>query len=86
MNWWKLSTDMGLTSMNAQRVIALRLAKLAKGGPAAHREARRMIVEKVAASPEASVALVAGRSSHSIIRRYHTIVRANERRLTGRNG
>jgi hypothetical protein len=37
--WWKLSTDLALAGFEAQSVIALRLMKLAAGGPAADREA-----------------------------------------------
>jgi hypothetical protein len=80
-SWWKLSNEMTLANLASQRVIALRMAKLAKGGSAAQREARRMIVEKMAASVEAGAALLMGKSSHSLMRRYHTIVRAIERRL-----
>jgi hypothetical protein len=83
-NLWKLSTEMTLANLAAQRVIALRMAKLAKGGPAAHREARRMIVEKMAATAEAGAALMAGTPSHTVVRRVRSIVRANERRLAKR--
>ncbi len=82
--WLKLSTDIAIANMDAQRVIALRISTLAKGGPAADREARRMMVEKVAAAAEAGMAITAGRSASSIVRRYHSIVRANERRLLER--
>jgi hypothetical protein len=80
--WLKLSTDIAIVNFDAQQVIALRLSKIAKGGPAAHREARRMVVERVAASAEAGLAIAAGRPVGSIVRRYGTIVRANKRRLT----
>ncbi len=80
-NWWKLSSDLALANLEAQRVIALRLAKLAKGGPAAQRESRRMVVEKIAASAEAGLALAAGRTPQSVLRRYRTIMRANGKRL-----
>jgi hypothetical protein len=83
-NWWKLSSDLAFAGMDAQRVIGLRLAKLAKGGPAAQRESRRMVVEKIAASTEAFAALASGRSPDSILRRYRTIMRANEKRLRAR--
>ena len=83
-NWMKFSVDIAMANWDAQRVIALRLNKLAKGGPAAKREARRMIAEKVAASAEAGLAIASGASPQSIVRRYRTIVRANERRLSSR--
>lgn len=78
---WKLSREVTFANLAAQRVIGLRMAKLAQGGAGAHREARRMVVEKVAASAEAAAAIMAGKPPHSIIRRYRSIVRANERRL-----
>ena len=83
-NWWKLSTDLAFAGLQAQHVIGLRLAKLSKGGPAAQRESRRMVVEKIAASTEAFAALASGRSPDSVIRRYRTIMRANEKRLSAK--
>ncbi len=80
-NFWALSKELALINLHSQRVIAMRLAKLSKGGPAAHREARRMIVEKLAASAEAGVAIMSGKSPQSVAKRYRAIVRANERRL-----
>ena len=82
MNWWKLSSDLTMANLEAQRVIGLRLAKLAKGGAAANREARRMVVEKVAAHAEMTIALASGKSPQSVLRRYRTIMRANGKRLS----
>ena len=81
-HWWKLSTDLALAGFEAQRVIALRLAKLAAGGPAAEREARRMVTEKIAASAEAAVTIATGGSPETVLRRYRTIMRANNQRLS----
>ena len=83
--WWKLSTDLALAGFEAQRVIALRLMKLAGGGPAADREARRMVTEKIAASAEAAATLAMGGSPEAVLRRYRTIMRANKRRLSRRS-
>ena len=83
-HWWKLSIDVAAAGMEAQHVMALRLAKLAKGGPAAEREAHKMVTEKIAAHTEAALALAAGGSPASIVRRYRSIVRANNRRLAGK--
>lgn len=83
-NWWTLSADMARATMDAQHVIAMRMAKPAKGGVAADREARRMFIEKVAASADASAALLTGKPVHSVVRRYSSIVRANKRRLSRR--
>jgi hypothetical protein len=82
--WWKLSTDLALAGFEAQRVIALRLMKLAAGGPAAELEARRMVTEKIAASAEAAATLAMGGSPETVLRRYRTIMRANKRRLSRR--
>jgi hypothetical protein len=83
-DWFKFSTHIAMANWSAQRVVGLRLAMLAKGGPSAEREARRMIVEKIAASAEAWLALANGKSAQSIVRRYRAVVRANERRLSSR--
>jgi hypothetical protein len=79
--WPKFSNDMILASGEAQRVIALRLMKLSRGGPAAIREANQMVSEKVAASVEAAMTLAGGSSPEKVLRRYRTIMRANEKRL-----
>ena len=82
--WMKLSSDMMMANFEAQRVIGLRLAKLAQGGTAAEAEAHRMVTEKIAAAAEATTALAVGKSPRSVVRRYRTIMRANERRLNGK--
>ena len=81
--WMKLSSEVMLANFEAQRVIGLRLAKLAWGGAAAEVESRRMVSEKIAAAAEAATALSTGKSPHAIVRRYRTIIRANKRRLSG---
>lgn len=81
--WWKLSWTIAAASLEAQQVIALRLMKLAKGGPAARKEAHKMVAEKMLASVEAATALAGGAAPHKIVRRYRTIMRANSKRLTG---
>jgi hypothetical protein len=45
-------------STDVQRVMALRMMRLASGGPLAATEARQMIAEKVSAFEEAQVAIV----------------------------
>jgi geranylgeranyl pyrophosphate synthase len=82
--WWKFSTDVALASFETQRVIGLRMLKLAAGGPAAKVEAQRMVAEKTAAWTEAAVILAAGGSAHNVLQHCRTIIRANERRLTRR--
>ena len=80
--WWTFSSDMAAAAFQAQRVIALRLMKLAEGGPGAEQEARKMVNEKMVASVEAATNLAAGGSPESVLRRYRTIMRANEKRLS----
>jgi hypothetical protein len=82
--WWRYSRDLSLAFFEAQRVIALRLAKLAAGGPAANAEARKMVMEKLAASTEAAATLAKNGSAQTVLNRYRTIMRANKRRLTRR--
>jgi hypothetical protein len=82
--WWKFSADLALAGFEAQRVIALRLMTLAAGGPAANREAHRMVAEKIAASTEAAAMLATGGSPKAVLRRTRTIMRANEKRLSRR--
>ena len=81
--WWNFSADVALAGLEAQRVIALRLAKLAAGGAPAQNEAHRMVTEKVAASAEAAATLALGGSPQKVLKRYRTLMRANARRLTG---
>jgi len=79
--WWKLSREIAAANLKAQQVIALRLMKLARGGPAAQKEAHKMVSEKMLASVEAATALAGGASPNTVLRRYRTIMRANRKRL-----
>jgi hypothetical protein len=80
----KLSAELMMAQFEAQRVISLRLAKLARGGAAAETESHRMVTEKLTAAAEATAALATGQSPRSVVRRYRTIMRANQRRLNRR--
>lgn len=82
--WFRLTFDATLLGLESQRVVSLRLACLAAGGAAAEAEAQRMIAEKGAAFVEAATTLAFGGSAKTVIRRYRSHVRANERRLTRR--
>jgi hypothetical protein len=82
--WWKYSRDLTLAGFEAQRVIALRLLKMASGGVEAEIEARRMVTEKLAASVEAAATLATGGSPQRVLGRYRTIMRANRKRLIRR--
>jgi hypothetical protein len=74
---------------DVQRVMALRIMRLASGGPDAATEAQQMISEKVSAFGEAQMAifttLMAGQSLEAAAARayapYRRCVRANSRRL-----
>jgi hypothetical protein len=44
--WFGLTLDAVLLGFETQRVMGLRLAKIAAGGPAAQVEAQRMVMEK----------------------------------------
>ena len=68
--------------MAAQRVIALRLLKIARGDAAARREAQTMVSEKMIAAFDGAAILAGGGSVETVMRRYRTIVRANEKRLS----
>ena len=81
VQWFKLSTELLQAQFEAQRVISLRLAVIAAGGTDAASEMQHMVTEKLAANANASAALAAGKSPRAILRRYRTIMRANERRL-----
>ena len=83
-SWWKLSMDVAAAGMEAQHVMVLRLAKLAEGGSAAEDEAHKMVTEKIAAHTEAAFTLAAGGSPASVVRRYRSIMRANNKRLAGK--
>ena len=80
--WFKLSAELLEAQFEAQRVIGLRLAVIAAGGTDAASEMQQMVTEKLAANANAGVALAAGKSPRSVLRRYRTIMRANERRLS----
>jgi hypothetical protein len=75
---------------DAQRVVALRLARIAAGGAAADVECRRMVSEKVAAyaaaQTAAAAALVTGKglqtAATAALAPVKRAVRANHRRLS----
>jgi hypothetical protein len=84
-NWMRLTRDAVLLGLETQRVMALRLMKLSRGGRAAEAEAMRMVTEKTSALAEAGMTLARGGSAGTVIRRYRTHVRANKRRLLNPN-
>lgn len=78
-----LAADMTMLVLESQSVIAIRLARLATGGPAAMAEAERMVSEKIVAFGEAATTLAAGGTAHDVVQAYRTLVQANVQRLRG---
>ena len=81
-SWLNLMTQATRLGVETQQVVALRLLKVASGGPAAQTEVARMMTEKIAAAAEAAATLGLGGSSRKVVRRYRTRIRANARRLS----
>jgi hypothetical protein len=87
-DWFDLSMNTWFATLEAQQVIALRMAKLAAGGEAASRESQRMISEKASTALKVQGAAVvaamtgAGAAIPSrTVSAYRRKVRANRRRL-----
>ena len=77
---FKFWHDAVMLSLESQRVIALRMMKLAMGGSGAHAEASRMMTEKIAASMSAAGTLMSGGSGQLVMAQVRRRVRANSRR------
>ena len=81
--FFNLGLDMTMLALEAQQVIALRLTRLALGGPAvAARETRRMVSEKAVAAVETGLHLAVGGSPHKVVRHYRRKVQENRDRLS----
>jgi len=80
-SWIGLAFDMALLALESQRVVGLRIARIASGGRAAQTELARMLTEKPTALAEAAAAVMTGGSANAIVRRYRTHVKTNQRRL-----
>ena len=78
--WYGLA----MLGLESQQVIALRMLRLALGGPAAQAEASRMWLEKFDAAAQAGERLMRGDPSEKLIAGYRRKVRANARRLSGK--
>lgn len=66
----------------AQRVIELRLVRLAWGGREGIAEAHSMVLEKIHATGEAMTTLMLGGSPEAVIARYREHVAFNTKRLS----
>jgi hypothetical protein len=71
-----------LLGIESQRVIGLRLTKIAAGGPQAALEAQLMVSEKVLEGISAGSRLMLGAKPNSVVRGYRKKVRANAKRLS----
>ena len=87
-SWFHLSVSAMQLGFEAQSVIALRMMKMAAGGPAAEAEASRMVSEKTKAALDAQMQIglsaMSGRldlAPARAIALYRRRVRANQRRL-----
>ena len=72
--------DATMLSLESQRVVGLRMMKLAGGGKNAQAEASRMVTEKFAASMAAAVTLMCGGSGEAVLAQVRKKVRSNSRR------
>lgn len=87
-NWFSISMDAWALAAESSMVIAMRLGGMAMGGPAAAREAERMVSEKVAANLSLGLDLMTGKLGSSpeqivsgSIAHYSKSVVANRKRL-----
>jgi hypothetical protein len=78
----KIWFDLMSLAMESQQVILLRCLKLARGGPAAATEARRMATEKLAVAGHAAAGLMTGGTPAATLQLCRVRVRANRRRLS----
>ncbi len=87
-NWFGIGMDAWALAAESNMVIAQRLTTMAFGGPAAAKEAERMVSEKVAANMTLGFDLMTGKLGSSpeqivsgSIAHYSKSVRANNQRL-----
>ncbi|MGH1571933.1 hypothetical protein ACRAWG_16095 [Methylobacterium sp. P31] len=71
-----------MLAIESQRVIEMRLVRLAWGGSEGRAEAQSMVTEKVNAAAEAMTTLMLGGSHEVVIARYREHVAANTKRLS----
>ena len=69
-------------AIEANEVIALRMAKIISGGPDAMTEIQLMITEKIDAAAEAGTSLIFGQNPTAIVARFREHVASNQRRLS----
>jgi len=87
-NWFDISMDAWALAAESSMVIAMRMGGMAMGGPAAAKEAERMVSEKVVANLALGLDLMTGKLGNSAeqivsgsIAHYSKSVVANRKRL-----
>ena len=90
-SWFDISMDAWALAAESNIVIAMRIGRLAQGGPAAVQEAGRMVSEKVTANVALGCDLMSGKLGSSpeaivsaSIAHYSKSVGANRKRLSGK--
>ncbi|MCE4223739.1 hypothetical protein HCU64_08260 [Methylobacterium sp. C25] len=71
-----------MLGLEAQKVVELRLVRIAWGGVEGQAEIASMVTEKISASIEAFGMLATGESPAAVVARYREHVAANTERLT----
>ncbi|GJE57332.1 hypothetical protein [Methylobacterium thuringiense] len=71
-----------MLALESQKVVELRLVRLAWGGRESVAEMQSMVVEKIHASIEATSMLMWGGSPEAVIARYREHVATNSKRLS----
>jgi hypothetical protein len=89
--WPSMAMQATMLAIESQQVIALRLTKMALGGPDTQREAELMVTEKLDTMAQSSqmmmMAALGGKhdmGADRVMRLYRSKVRANRRRLSGK--
>jgi hypothetical protein len=87
--WGQMAFQGTMLAIEAQQVIAMRLTKMALGGPDVHKEAELMVSEKLETMAEGgrimTMAALGGKSdmgADKVVQLYRRKVRANRRRLS----
>jgi hypothetical protein len=80
-----LGYEATMLALEANRVIGLRLIKIAHGGIEAGREVNLMVQEKIAAAAEAQATLMGGGGIEAVLNGYRRYVVGNAERLSPRS-
>lgn len=87
-NWFGIGMDAWMLAAESNMVIAMRMGTMAMGGPAAAKEAERMVSEKVASNMKLGMDLITGKHGSTpeqvmsgSLKHYSRSVTANRKRL-----